>query len=90
MGDSEEKRNMESSQAVPPFVQIVTAASNAFGRGEEDMLVTEVLYGLDREGRVWQWMYADPEREGAAEGWRLLPASTYKEGVEMASKRKTR
>lgn len=88
MSESEEK--IEIGEKVPPFVHIVTAVSNAFGRGEEDVLVSDVLYGLDGKGRVWQWMYADPDRKGAVEGWKLLPNTMYQEGAEPAVQRKTR
>jgi hypothetical protein len=88
MSESEEKT--EVGEKVPPFVQIVAAVSNAFGRGEEDVLVSDVLYGLDGKGRVWQWVFADPDRKGAAEGWRLLPNTMHVEGAEPVPQRKTR
>lgn len=88
MTESEEKT--EVGEKVPPFVQIVTAVSNAFGRGEEDVLVSDVLYGLDGKGRVWQWMLVDPDRKGAVDGWRLLPNTMYVEGAEPTPQRKTR
>lgn len=79
-----------SEKCVPPFIQIVTAVSNAFGRGAEDILASEMLYGLDAKGRVWQWNYADPERKGALDGWKLLPNSLYVDGEEPPVKRVTR
>jgi hypothetical protein len=85
-----EREESVSTGEVPPFIQIVTAASNAFGRGEDDFVMSEMLYGLDAAGRVWQWVFADPEREGSAEGWRLLPNTLHKEGAESTPKRKTR
>lgn len=81
---------MPADVNVPPFLQIVAAVSNAFGRGEDDVLVSDVLYGLDHKGRVWQWMIADPERLGAVDGWRLLPSTLYKEGAEASPKRQSR
>ena len=96
MGDQEREEGTQGAAPqvqgapVPPFIQIITAASCAFGRGEDDEIVVDNLFGLDRDGRVWQWAFADPERTGAAEGWRLLPNTTYQEGAEPPPKRKTR
>jgi len=75
---------------VPPFRMIVTAVSNAFGRGEGDVAVTDVLYGLDDKGRVWQWMLGDPDWEGSEDGWELLPNTVYNEGKEPPAKPRSR
>lgn len=75
-------------RTVPAFIQIVTCAAHALGGGE--MLSTEVLYGLDGTGRVWEWCIADLERKGAKDGWMLLPNTTYAEGDDPPAQRKTR
>jgi len=75
---------------VPPFVQIVAMASHAFGRADGDYAGVEALYGLDKEGRVWEWCVADPERKGSRDGWELLPNRTYRDGEEPPQQRKTR
>jgi hypothetical protein len=75
---------------VPRFVQIVTAAAHAYGRADDECLSSEVLYGLDTEGRVWQWNYADPARKGSKDGWDLMPATRYIDGEEPPVKRATR
>jgi hypothetical protein len=80
----------DADVAVPPFVQIVAATSNAFGRGAEDVLSSDHLYGLDQKGRVWEWVISDPERKGSGDGWMLLPNAVYKDGEEPAMKRATR
>jgi hypothetical protein len=75
---------------VPPFVQIVTAVSNAFGRAAEDLVMSDVLYGLDAKGRVWEWSVGDPERKGSRDGWDLLPNVVYRDGEEPPVQKKTR
>jgi hypothetical protein len=75
---------------VPPFVQIITAASHAFGRAADEYAMTDVLYGLDQKGRVWQWMIGDPDWKGSEDGWELLPNTVYKEGEEPPPKPRTR
>ena len=93
---SDESEGLVESEArmeeltVPAFVQIITAVSNAFGRGAEDLVTSDVLYGLDQKGRVWQWMLGDPEWEGSQDGWDLLPNAAYKEGKEPPEKPRTR
>jgi hypothetical protein len=84
MGDS------ETETLVPRFVSIVAAASHAFGRGDGEVASTDVLYGLDGEGRVWEWCFGDPEREGSVDGWKLLPNTVHREGKEPPATRKTR
>ena len=71
---------------VPRLVQIVTAAAYAFGRAEDDLVGVEALYGLDEEGRVWQWIVTDPEWEGSRDGWRRLSNLTCRYGKEPARK----
>jgi len=88
MGENDKMK--DADQTVPPFVQIVTATSHAFGRADGDFASTDVLYGLDREGRVWEWNVSDPEREGSADGWELLPNTVYRDGEESPQPRKTR
>jgi len=75
---------------VPPFVQIITAVSNAFGRGQDELVMSDVLYGLDGVGRVWEWNVADPDRKGSRDGWELLANVTYREGEEPPAQKKTR
>lgn len=75
---------------VPPFIQIIAAVSNAFGRAAEDLVMTDVLYGLDAKGRVWEWTPADPERKGSRDGWDLLPNVEYKDGEDPPAQKKTR
>lgn len=81
---------VDTSPSVPPFIQIVTAVSNAFGRGADDVAVSDVLYGLDAAGRVWQWNYADPDREGSQDGWELMSNEIYVDGKEPSVKPRTR
>ena len=91
--DSEGKVESEARMEeliVPPFVQIIAAVSNAFGRGAEDLVMTDVLYGLDAKGRVWEWSVADPERKGSRDGWELLPNVQYRDGVEPPVAPRTR
>lgn len=76
--------------SVPPFIQIIAAVSNAFGRTTEDILSSDVLYGLDAKGRVWQWNYADPDCEGSRDGWELMSNETYIEGKEPPAKPRSR
>ena len=85
-----ENKKTESDLAVPPFIQIITAISNAFGRGADDILSDNVLYGLDAKGRVWEWNYADPDCEGSADGWELMSNAVYKAGKEPPQPKKTR
>jgi len=80
----------ESEVVVPPFVQIVAVAAHAFGRADGEYAGSDSLFGLDREGRVWEWCLSDPEREGSADGWQLLPNAPYQEGKEPPAQRKTR
>jgi hypothetical protein len=75
---------------VPPFIQIITSVAASTGRTIEDSIIEEVLYGLDGKGCVWQWMTADPDRKGSADGWKLLVNSLYKDGEEPPMKRVTR
>jgi hypothetical protein len=75
---------------VPPFIQIVTAVSASCGRTPEDSILSEMLYGLDAKGRVWEWNRADPDRKGALDGWKLIPNTLYNDGEEPAVKRATR
>jgi hypothetical protein len=88
MGESESEK--DSIAVVPPFRQIIAAASHAFGRGDGEFASTDVLYGLDGDGRVWEWSLGDPEREGSADGWQLLPNTPYQDGKEPPAQRKTR
>ncbi len=88
-GQVESEARMEES-VVPPFVQIIAAVSNAFGRGADDLVMTDVLYGLDAKGRVWEWTPADPERKGSREGWDLMPNVVYRDGEEPPAQKKTR
>lgn len=88
-GRVEGEARMEE-QTVPPFVQIVTAVSNAFGRAAEDLVMTDVLYGLDQKGRVWEWNPADPERKGSRDGWELLPNVLYRDGEDPPVQKRTR
>lgn len=88
-GRVESEARMEEL-VVPPFVQIITAVSNAFGRAQEDVLMSDVLYGLDAKGRVWEWTVADPDRKGSRDGWDLMPNVAYKDGEEPPAQKKTR
>jgi hypothetical protein len=45
----------------PPFVQITCGATGSPS--------VERLYGLDANGRVWEWWLGVP---GASEGWEIL------------------
>ena len=80
----------EDEGDVPPFVQIVAMASHAFGRADGEYAGVEALYGLDKEGRVWEWCLADPERKGSRDGWERLPSVMYRDGEEPPVQRKTR
>jgi hypothetical protein len=84
------EKNTGTGETVPSFVQIITAASHAFGRADGEFASTDVLYGLDKDGRVWEWCMGDPEREGSADGWELLPNTIYRDGKEPPVQRKTR
>jgi len=88
--DQKETSETASDRAVPPFIQIITAISNAFGRGADDILSDNVLYGLDAKGRVWEWNFADPDCEGSEDGWALMPNTVFKEGKEPPQPKKTR
>jgi hypothetical protein len=88
-GRVESEARMEE-ESVPAFIQIVTAVSNAFGRAAEDLVMTDVLYGLDAKGRVWEWTPADPDRKGSRDGWDLLPNVVYKDGEDPPAQKKTR
>ena len=77
----------DGSLFVPPFIQIITCSA-AFGRGAEDVS-PEALYGLANDGSVWQYLLADPDREGSTDGWQLLPQKRYQEG-KASNVRKTR
>lgn len=88
MGENEEEK--DTDQVVPPFIQIVTTSSHAFGRADGEFASTDVLYGLDRDGRVWEWSVGDPDREDSSDGWELLPNTRYKDGKEPPQQRKTR
>lgn len=95
MSENESKGQVESEArmeelVVPPFVQIITAVSNAFGRAAEDLVMSDVLYGLDSKGRVWEWTPADPERKGSRDGWDLLPNVVYRDGEDPPVQKKTR
>lgn len=81
---------VDTSSTVPPFIQIITAVSNAFGRGADDILSSDLLYGLDANGRVWQWNFADPDREGSRDGWEQMSSDVYIDGVEPPAKPRSR
>jgi hypothetical protein len=88
-GQVESEARMEEL-VVPPFVQIITAVSNAFGRAAEDLVMSDVLYGLDQKGRVWEWSVSDPDRKGSRDGWELLPNDVYRDGEDPPAQKKTR
>jgi hypothetical protein len=90
MEDYVSGKSPQADVLVPPFVQIIAASSHAFGRGAEDIISSDHLYGLDQKGRVWEWVIADPERKGSGDGWTLLPNAVYKDGEDLPAKRATR
>jgi hypothetical protein len=89
--ESEEaEKRMDNEQVAPPFIQIVTAVSNAFGRADDQEMSSDVLYGLTANGRVWLWTFSDPERKGSKDGWELLTNAVYNDGAPPPVVRKTR
>ena len=75
---------------VPRFIQIITVAAAAFGRADGEVIATDNLYALDVNGRVWEWLLCDPDREGAIDGWKLLSNTIYQDGVDPPAPKKSR
>lgn len=86
----EEGEAEKAVDAPTRFVQIVTAVSNAYGRADGEVLSSDNLYALDDKGRVWTWVYCDPDRKGAADGWEPLPSAVYQDGEDPPAPKKTR
>jgi len=89
MSESTETETKETG-TVPPFIQIITAMSNAFGRTADQIAISDSLYGLDAKGRVWQWNFADPGRKGARDGWELMENDVYIDGEDPPAEKKSR
>jgi hypothetical protein len=87
MSDSNETKE---TGTVPPFIQIITAMSNAFGRTDAQVAIGDSLYGLDAQGRVWEWNYADPDRKGSRDGWAVMENDVYLDGEDPPVEKKTR
>jgi hypothetical protein len=88
--ESEGMPGLDEEEDPPPFIQIVSSAAHAFGRGDGEYAGTEVLYGLGKDGSVWEYCVSDPDRAGARDGWERLPHVAYRDGEEPKGPRKTR